>query len=292
MKQFSQAMLAICAMVAGATVLPYASIAAQNPVYSPYDKWHAELGAELRAEVAILLPLIQPACPASEAIESVLSRYAEVTNSLALPRQKIDLEIANADYSYALMQTADNQDERVLPAISFVGEGCPKPDSPQALEAESRTIALANSILDRMERLVVQAPESSGPNPRAIPGREWRGDDDFYKVWVTYGRAERAYTSFRNRHCAFGERKQRSLSHVLKETRERLDMAKQRIDVLWPGGTDGAVDLFSDEAADVTKRCDDAIAANEAFGAALGARDALEFLLNFKERERLLAEEP
>lgn len=281
----------VAATVAGANALPSAAYAEEKPVQEAYSKWHAMNGAALRVEAAALFPLISPVCPLSEAMDLVGYRYAEFLNSLTLPRQKLDLEIAQSDYAYAAMARSGGSGGDAANPPSFVGSGCPKPGSPEALEQDKRDVAAANQILDRMEILVAEAPKSSAANPQNIPAREWRGDDDFYSVWVTYGRAEVAYARFRNRHCAFDDMKQRSLSHVLKETRERLDSAKQRLDILWPGGSENAPDLFSDDAAVQVKFCDDEIAANEAFGAALGTRDALEFMLEFKERERLSTKE-
>lgn len=292
MRAFIRVLLAIVAIMAGAHALPPAAHAQPESVNEAYSKWHATNGAALRREVAALLPFIWSACPPSETMNMVGYRYAAFQNSLILPRQKRDLEIAEADFAYAAAEGIDHHGSDIPPPMSFVGENCSERVSPPALEQDKRNVIAANQILDRMELLVAKALRSSADNPLAISPREWRGDDDFYSVWVTYGRAEVAYTRFRNRHCAFDEMRQRSLSHVLKETRRRLDEARQRLDVLWPGGPENAPDLFSDDAAVQAKHCDNLVAANEAFGAALGIRDALEFMLEFKERERLSTKEP
>jgi len=124
-----------------------------------------------------------------------------------------------------------------------------------------------------------------------IVGKPWRGDDDFYAVVVTYYGAERFYREFRNRHCAFAEKKKRSLSHVLDATRERLDVAKLRIEALWPGGLAKVIDVFRGKAAERVDQCDNIAAADLAFGAALGAKDSVEVLLELVKRERRSEEE-
>ncbi|MEL7199111.1 MAG: hypothetical protein AAGL10_12425 [Pseudomonadota bacterium] len=124
-----------------------------------------------------------------------------------------------------------------------------------------------------------------------IVGKSWRGDDDFYTVVVAYNRAERFYREFRNRHCAFDGNKKRSLSHVLDTTRERLDRAKLRIEALWPGGLAKVIDVFRGNAAERVDQCDNIVAADLSFGAALGARDSVEALLELVERQRRSEEE-
>ncbi|MCA0904157.1 hypothetical protein [Qipengyuania aquimaris] len=109
---------------------------------------------------------------------------------------------------------------------------------------------------------------------------------DFYAAFVAYGRAEWMYRVFRNRHCAFEGGRRMSLSHVLDTTRERLDLARGRIEALWPGGFANVKDIFRDNEPEKRELCDNVEAAELAFSAALGARDALDVILGLIERER------
>ncbi|WP_447727480.1 hypothetical protein [Sphingomonas koreensis] len=101
---------------------------------------------------------------------------------------------------------------------------------------------------------------------------------------MAYAWAELAYRRFRNRHCALEGNRKKSLSHVLVDTRERLDQAKQRIETLWPDKAAATKDphRYTDTA--VVDRCDDKIAADEAFGAMIATRDAAELILKMAER--------
>src|SRR5687768_12498129 len=83
--------------------------------------------------------------------------------------------------------------------------------------------------------MVPTAPQTAPDrDPVLVSGREWRGDDDFYAVVVAYDRAELAWRHFRNRLCAMPEPRRTSLSHVVRETRERLDKMRSRMEMLWP----------------------------------------------------------
>ncbi len=94
------------------------------------------------------------------------------------------------------------------------------------------------------------------------------------------------YRVFRNRHCAFEGNRKNSLSHVLDTTRERLDLARSRIEALWPGGLGEVRDVLRDNDPEGLQLCDNLEAAELAFAAAVMARDATDVILRLIERER------
>lgn len=96
-------------------------------------------GAQLRAEAAIVIPIVFYPCGSSGALEPVQNRYATFVEGLTQIRQRIDLDIALADFNYQM---------------SLVDIACPDADAPETLEHEKTLIAVANSVLDRMDRLV------------------------------------------------------------------------------------------------------------------------------------------
>lgn len=117
-------------------------------------------------------------------------------------------------------------------------------------------------------------------------------DSNFYAAHAAYGRAELEYRHFRNRHCALRGLRERSLYHAMVDKRERLDKLKLRISVLWPelaGSTPGLVDRIDTA---LIKRCDDAIAADESFGAMVATTEAAEFIMDLIERNHLSPKDP
>ena len=98
-------------------------------------------GAQLRAEAAIVIPILFSPCAHSAAMDPVSDRYAAFVEGLVLTRQRIDMDIALADYDYQM---------------SLVDILCPDPGAPETLEREKIDIAVAISVLDRMDRLVEQ----------------------------------------------------------------------------------------------------------------------------------------
>jgi hypothetical protein len=117
-------------------------------------------------------------------------------------------------------------------------------------------------------------------------GREWRGDEDFYAVVVAYDRAELAWRHFRNRLCAMPEPRRTSLSHVVRETRERLDTMRSRMDVLWPNAPIDRFRYMARTDPEPKMLCDDRAAAEEAFQAALAGHDGTQNLIRLIERAR------
>lgn len=117
-----------------------------------------------------------------------------------------------------------------------------------------------------------------------LESQPWHVETDFYGVFVAYGRAELSYRRARNRHCALQGNLKTSMSHVLASTRERLDMAEQRIRTLWPDYAAKNQDLLRNMDAVPVKRCKDSVAADEAFGAMIATRDAAELLIKMAER--------
>ena len=140
-------------------------------------------------------------------------------------------------------------------------------------------------VLSGASPVAASTAEAVQTEERAF-GSEWRGDEDFYAAFVAYGRAEWMYRVFRNRHCSFEGSRKSSLSHVLDTTRERLDLARSRIEALWPGGLAEVRDVFRDNDPDQLQLCDNLEAAELAFSAALVARDAIDVILGLIERER------
>lgn len=125
-----------------------------------------------------------------------------------------------------------------------------------------------------------------------LESQPWYEKTDFYGAFVSYAWAELAYRRFRNRHCALDGNRKESLSHVLVDTRERLDKTKQRIESLWPDKAAATKDPHGDTDIAVVDRCDDQIAANEAFGAMIATRDAAELILKMAERNLMSSKDP
>jgi len=105
----------------------------------PYSLKDIREGAQLRAEAIIVIPIVFHPCGKSAALDPVLDRYAAFLEGLTQTRQKIDMDIALADYDYQM---------------SLVDINCPSEDAPDTLERETLDILVANGVLDRMDRLV------------------------------------------------------------------------------------------------------------------------------------------
>ncbi|MCK0128903.1 hypothetical protein [Erythrobacter sp. F6033] len=110
-----------------------------NNLDYPYSLEDIRKGAQLRAEASIVIPMVFNPCGTSPAMDPVLERYAAFVESLTEARQKIDMDIALADYNYQM---------------SLVDIACPEPEAPETLEREKLEISVANSVLDRMDALV------------------------------------------------------------------------------------------------------------------------------------------
>ncbi|OYX52136.1 MAG: hypothetical protein B7Y97_03045 [Sphingomonas sp. 32-66-10] len=130
-----------------------------------------------------------------------------------------------------------------------------------------------------------QSSAPQAPSGSAI-GRDWRGDDDFYAVVVAYDRAELAWRRFRNRLCALPEPKRTSLSHVVKDIRERLDVLRSKMGALWPESPIDRIRLLARTDPAPKMLCDDPVAAEEAFQAALAGQDGTANLIRLIERAR------
>jgi hypothetical protein len=132
----------------------------------------------------------------------------------------------------------------------------------------------------------VPAPALPDTKPVQIPGREWRGDDDFYAAVVAYDRAELAWRRFRNRLCALPEPKRTSLSHVVNDVRERLDVVRSKLDMLWPAAPVDRLRFLARTDPEPQRLCADPVAAEEAFQAALAGQDGIANLIRLIERTR------
>lgn len=132
------------------------------------------------------------------------------------------------------------------------------------------------------------AAHSSAPQTASgsAIGRDWRGDEDFYAVVVAYDRAELAWRRFRNRLCALPEPKRTSLSHVVNDIRARLDAIRSKMGTLWPEGPIDRLRFMARTDPEPKMLCDDPVAAEEAFQAALAGQDGTSGLIRLIERAR------
>lgn len=122
------------------SVLPSAALADERAVPgTTYSHEDARRGAQLRAEAAIVIPMIFDPCGSSSAMDDTNTRYARFSDRLSLPRQSTDLAIARADYDYRM---------------SLVDIQCLVQNAPEFLAREKLNILVANSVLDRMEALI------------------------------------------------------------------------------------------------------------------------------------------
>ncbi|MBV7259459.1 hypothetical protein [Erythrobacter crassostreae] len=134
-----RALSATCFFAALTMTVPAHAHVGSGYLDYPYSLEDIRAGAQLRAEAAIVVPIVFGPCGHSPAMDPVLDRYAEFVESLTEIRQKIDLDIALADYNYQM---------------SLVDIACPEPEAPETLEREKLQISVADSVLDRMDALV------------------------------------------------------------------------------------------------------------------------------------------
>lgn len=116
----------------------------------------------------------------------------------------------------------------------------------------------------------------------------WK-DDPFWTVFVAHSRAELMFRRFEYRFCAFPDDKP-GVHGARRNMRASLDAAKARIDSIWPGRRERTFDAFASRDATPVERCDDPVAAEESFAAALMAVDSVEFVLEALQRERRAGE--
>ncbi|MEP0392221.1 MAG: hypothetical protein ABJ205_05085 [Erythrobacter sp.] len=105
----------------------------------PYSLVDAQAGAQLRAEASIVIPIVFNPCGSSPAMEPTKERFRAFVAGLSELRQTMDIAIARVDFDYQM---------------SLVDLLCPNRALPEYLESEKLEIAVANSVLDRMDRLV------------------------------------------------------------------------------------------------------------------------------------------
>lgn len=107
-----------------------------------YSMDDARAGAQLRSEAATVIPIVFNPCGTSPAMEPTARRFDAFVEDLKHRSQTMDIAIARADYDYQM---------------SLVDLLCPNRALPEYLEREKLEIAVANSVLDRMDRLVKPA---------------------------------------------------------------------------------------------------------------------------------------
>ncbi|WP_298337179.1 hypothetical protein [uncultured Erythrobacter sp.] len=107
------------------------------PVLYTYDDVIS--GAQLRAEAGVVIGAIFNPCGTTPAMQPTIDRFELFVESLPAEAQKLDMAIARADYDYQM---------------SLVDIACPDFTEQETLEYEKLEISVANSVLDRMDRLV------------------------------------------------------------------------------------------------------------------------------------------
>ena len=117
------------------------------------------------------------------------------------------------------------------------------------------------------------------------PGLSLWQYDPFYKIITSYERAELMYRRFSNRLCSFAEGTP-GVFGAHREMRADLDSYRDIIDENWPGRRKKTYVPFAKRELEPISRCDDEIAAREAFGAASMAVEMVEFVLDTWQRER------
>ena len=124
-----------------------ASLALTNPAFAGpsetipfgYSMADARAGAQLRSEASIVIPIIFHPCGNSPAMGPTTQRFRAFVADLTKPSQVMDIAIAQADFDYQM---------------SLVNVDCTDKALPEFREREKLNIAVANSVLDRMDRLV------------------------------------------------------------------------------------------------------------------------------------------
>jgi hypothetical protein len=130
----------LTAILAASLALPAPAFAGPSqsiPILYSMDD--ARAGAELRANAAVVIPIVFNPCGSSSAMEPTIQRFRAFVADLPELSQSMDMAIARADYDYQM---------------SLVDLLCPDTALPEYHESEKLNIAIANDVLDRMDQLV------------------------------------------------------------------------------------------------------------------------------------------
>jgi len=109
-----------------------------------YSLKDARAGAQLRAEAAILMPIIFDPCGSTPAMQPVKERFGAMLHGITQDRHKFDVVIARSDYDYQM---------------SLVDIACPELTTEQQAEADKLEASVANSVMDRIETLLAKSAE-------------------------------------------------------------------------------------------------------------------------------------
>ncbi len=114
---------------------------------SAYTAQDAAAGAQLRAEASLAVSILYFPCHSPTALAEPLVRYETFKAGLVSEAQKTDLAIVEADFDYQM---------------SLVDIACPDPDAPETQARDDLNASIVNSVLDRMELLVLAPANADG----------------------------------------------------------------------------------------------------------------------------------
>ena len=133
----------LTAILAASLVASLACGSASANSYTPED---ASSSAQFREMAQVAVPILFQPRGTSEAYAPVYARYEALKSSLTLYRQKIDLAIVEADNEYHL---------------TLIDVICADPEDEEKADRDALNIAIANSAMDRLEKLV--ADDAASP---------------------------------------------------------------------------------------------------------------------------------
>ncbi|WP_379549510.1 hypothetical protein [Qipengyuania sp. DGS5-3] len=112
-----------------------------SAVYLPDD---ARAGAQLRAEVGVVLQFLYNPCGGTDALVPAIDRFVALRDGQKAYARRLDFVIARADYDYQM---------------SLVDIACPDWSEEQQREADELNASVADATMDRMDIVLKELAE-------------------------------------------------------------------------------------------------------------------------------------
>lgn len=132
--------LAIMPLAMACMIAPF-NAHASDFTYLPDD---AREGAQLRAEIGVVLQFLYHPCTSSDVLVPAIERYQALRDGQMAYARRLDFVIARADYDYQM---------------SLVDIACPDWSEEQQREADELNASVADATMDRMDIVLKELAE-------------------------------------------------------------------------------------------------------------------------------------